>query len=63
MGNSKPTILRGPFLIPMNFVSKAHNLAQLGTFSQGHKEEGEYAPYKTLFLPALDYERTSIQPK
>lgn len=64
MGNSKPTILGRPFLISMNFSgAKAHNLAQLGTFSQGREEEREYAPYKTLFLSAFFYGKNSIQPK
>lgn len=58
MGNSKPTILRGTYLMPMNFhVSEAHSLAQLGTLSQGQEEKKEYAPDKNLFLPAVDYGR------
>lgn len=64
MGNSKPTILRGLRLMPMNFhVSETHNLAQLGLFSEGQKEKKEYAPDKNLFLPALDYGWTSFQQK
>lgn len=46
----------------VNFhVSEAHNLTQLGTFSQGQEEKKEYAPDKNFFLLPLDYGRTSFQ--